>query len=439
MAHQEKLSFPQNGFCESHSREEPHNPNCGGQFYLLSEFYNFLFLYAVGAQYCISVSSGMKQSTADHLLSIARAEQREVAKLWSEPRSPGTNNPCVLASSADSPRPSFVSVLPIASDSDGDLVVRRRGPDSYRTGIITSKKRKVDQQKEKEQDEDHFSTNDEHFGESCRRIALSRLSGPTSCVTLARSRIHGVGVVAIVRITAGSRPLKVAAPSSLPSFSQCPSQSPTLPPQSSPLSLDMYSDISDEYPDDIAIPHAQLTGVSAQVRNCLRDRYYFDEKVQWCPLNGLNTIKSFEEFLNHSETPNLQLVATADGSECASQVSTWELECTRDVEAGEELTIDYRTAFPSSHYYTTQVGRTTKVKMKLRLSMNTKLEYHNEYVGKPLQLEKSFASKLAAVNTCIEVCGYSVAPIATQVSTKTLNKLEQQGKRKYFFELSAHC
>ncbi len=93
--------------------------------------------------------------------------------------------------------------------------------------------------------------------------------------------------------------------------------------------------------------HESLANLPPGVRNALRTRFYFDSCHQYVPVGGLNLLSTLE-FLNHSPEPNLVPSQPLNG---------WLLwECARDIQPGEELTIDYRTFLPDVFYFEQQVA-----------------------------------------------------------------------------------
>lgn len=175
-----------------------------------------------------------------------------------------------------------------------------------------------------------------------RRLAISRLKSPylASCCTIQRSALHGVGVVTLVPLPIGSRPLLLGPP---------------------PINWGgEESRLSGGNSESVALPVAELEELKLPTKmlECLKSRFIFDKKMWSVPVGGLNVI-SLPEFMNHSDTPNLQVLRqnedqTEDEGEDTEDVV---YECIRDVEEGEELTVDYRQAFRSTNYYYEQIGK----------------------------------------------------------------------------------
>lgn len=122
-----------------------------------------------------------------------------------------------------------------------------------------------------------------------REIADTRIG-------LAPSPIHGIGVVALTAIPAGTR--------------------------------DLFSPPGDEWP---GVPLAELESLPPHARKligtyCLKD----DERV-YLPPRGFRVV-DLVLFLNHSDAPNLRQMDAGDY-----------FVTLRDIAAGEELTLDYDT------------------------------------------------------------------------------------------------
>eukprot|EP00746_Dinoflagellata_sp_MGD_P012448 gnl/MRDRNA2_/MRDRNA2_126560_c0_seq1.p1 gnl/MRDRNA2_/MRDRNA2_126560_c0~~gnl/MRDRNA2_/MRDRNA2_126560_c0_seq1.p1 ORF type:complete len:178 (+),score=30.12 gnl/MRDRNA2_/MRDRNA2_126560_c0_seq1:71-604(+) len=82
-------------------------------------------------------------------------------------------------------------------------------------------------------------------------------------------------------------------------------------------------------------PLEDLSDVAPWVREELQRRYLFDDKIQLVPVYGLRDL-SFAQFINHSTEPNVKI----ESGKCLAL---------RDICAGEEILLDYRT-FASNSY-----------------------------------------------------------------------------------------
>ena len=116
-------------------------------------------------------------------------------------------------------------------------------------------------------------------------------------VRIGRSDISGIGVIAIKDIPANTDPFP-------------------------------YSDCSVEY---VGITPEELTGLDPNVERYMKDMCVLEDGKYWLPDTGLNSI-TIGWYLNHSKTPNM--IATHQGENFITS---------RDIKAGEELTVDYST------------------------------------------------------------------------------------------------
>ena len=113
-------------------------------------------------------------------------------------------------------------------------------------------------------------------------------------IGLAPSPIHGIGVFALAEIPAGK--------------------------------TDLFSPMADEWP---GVPLATIDALPAHVRKLIDTYCLRDEGTVYLPPNGFKIV-DLVTFLNHSEQPNLRQM---DGGNYFIAL--------RDIETGEELTIDY--------------------------------------------------------------------------------------------------
>ena len=114
---------------------------------------------------------------------------------------------------------------------------------------------------------------------------------------IGRSEISGIGVIAIKDIPNGTDPFK-------------------------------DSDLSAEY---IGILPEELPRLDLNIERYMKDMCVFEDGKYWLPDTGLQTI-TIGWYLNHSKTPNM--TATHRGENFIAS---------RDIKAGEELTVDYST------------------------------------------------------------------------------------------------
>jgi SET domain-containing protein len=117
----------------------------------------------------------------------------------------------------------------------------------------------------------------------------------TTRIGLAPSPIHGIGVFALVDLPEGTRGL----------FS---------PPQ-----------------PWVPVPEAEIDALPSHAQRLVRTYCLWDNNTYFLPPNGFR-ILDMVMYLNHAETPNLRVVNGGD-----------DFITTRRVQAGEELTVDYRT------------------------------------------------------------------------------------------------
>jgi len=114
-------------------------------------------------------------------------------------------------------------------------------------------------------------------------------------IGLAPSRIHGIGVFALADIAVGKS--------------------------------DLFSPPSDTWQ---AVPLDELEGLPAHTRKLIDTYCLQDEGMVYLPPHGFKIV-DLVHFLNHADEPNLQ---QQDGGNYFVAL--------RDIDAGEELTIDYR-------------------------------------------------------------------------------------------------
>ena len=117
------------------------------------------------------------------------------------------------------------------------------------------------------------------------------------------SALHGVGVIAVRRIPKGTRVLR------------------------STLST-----------RDIRVPKSDLKTLPIATRRLLEAFCEQDRWSLWLPRAGMNTF-SLYQYLNHSKNPNVMLLKPGH------------YRSTRAIGAGEELTLDYDSAFGEKHIF----------------------------------------------------------------------------------------
>jgi hypothetical protein len=81
----------------------------------------------------------------------------------------------------------------------------------------------------------------------------------------------------------------------------------------------------------IRMSRSELSDVPEAVRKLVHDMCAFKNGYYWVPDNGVEAITK-QWHVNHSENPNIQVVNGGDS-----------FVATRDIMAGEELTVDYTT------------------------------------------------------------------------------------------------
>lgn len=111
---------------------------------------------------------------------------------------------------------------------------------------------------------------------------------------IGKSKIHGVGVIAIRDIPKGTNPF-IGSP-------------------------------QDKY---ITFSEKELKNLPPEIKKMVSDFFIFDGKYFLVPAFGLNSI-NISYFMNHSKTPNIQTDKT--GENCYTM---------QDIKKGEELTINY--------------------------------------------------------------------------------------------------
>lgn len=117
------------------------------------------------------------------------------------------------------------------------------------------------------------------------------------------SALHGVGVIAVRRIPKGTRVLR------------------------STLST-----------RDIRVPKSDLKTLPVATRRLLEAFCEQDRRSFWLPRAGMNTFSLYQH-LNHSKKPNVMLVKPGH------------YLTTREIGAGEELTLDYDSTFGEKHIF----------------------------------------------------------------------------------------
>ena len=90
--------------------------------------------------------------------------------------------------------------------------------------------------------------------------------------------------------------------------------------------------------DDVKFTHKEINTLPATVRKEVRMFCYYDEKYVHIPRVGLNAA-NLSIYLNHSKTPNLQLIAPG------------QFETLRVINEGEELFMDYDITFGETHIF----------------------------------------------------------------------------------------
>jgi hypothetical protein len=81
----------------------------------------------------------------------------------------------------------------------------------------------------------------------------------------------------------------------------------------------------------VAVPRADIDSQPAHVQALVENYCVYDATTYWVPRDGFRAL-DLSFFLNHSEAPNV--VAVDDGAY---------FEALRDIDAGEELFVDYGT------------------------------------------------------------------------------------------------
>lgn len=133
-----------------------------------------------------------------------------------------------------------------------------------------------------------------------RALALLSSIGKHTYTRIGRSPIHGIGVFAIRKIPQGVNP---------------------------------FGDGADF--DYVQVPPTLVEVLEPGVRKLLKDLCVFEDDVYWVPDYGLNQC-GVGWYLNHSTTPNMGTPENGDDHGD-------EFFALRDIEPGEELTIDYGT------------------------------------------------------------------------------------------------
>jgi len=126
----------------------------------------------------------------------------------------------------------------------------------------------------------------------------------TSC-RLAKSKIHGIGVIAIKDIKKGTNPFKYTS-------GECINYKIT------PLTK-----------EDL-----KKAKIDKNVMKMIDDFFHPLDGIYYVPHDGLNSM-DISFFLNHSETPNIKWI---DNNKCDYGI----FKAIKNIKTGEELTIDYR-------------------------------------------------------------------------------------------------
>jgi SET domain-containing protein len=93
-----------------------------------------------------------------------------------------------------------------------------------------------------------------------------------------------------------------------------------------PKGVDPFKEKDTKY---IPIKEQELENIDANVRDYIRKLFIFSDGCYWLPEQGIQTL-CITHFLNHSNDPNL---TTSENADIFFAI--------RDIQAGEELTVDY--------------------------------------------------------------------------------------------------
>lgn len=115
-------------------------------------------------------------------------------------------------------------------------------------------------------------------------------------VRVGRSKIHGVGLIAVRDIPEGADPFK-----------------------------NLYE------PDTIPFTDEELAGLPPAVRDMVDDYFGKEDGLIYIPVTGMNPLDLLH-FINHSDTPNVKTINEG-----------WTFCALREIKAGEELFSDYST------------------------------------------------------------------------------------------------